>query len=237
MQTIYLFSRFTLVRELKLLSSALLRFITDVLIFPKKSMYAAALRGLVLSVFMKGPFRVRFVMKGVVFDSLSRVFLDTDAQLREDVSVRGRLVMGKKAYVERETIINGPVTIGSSVFINNRCEINGETIIEDDVTIGPGVKFLSKTHEIGSESFRAGNLHHLPIRVGRGVWIGGGAIILGNVTIGPGAVVGAGSVVNRDVPENSVVAGNPARVVRELGPGYGGGPPGHDISPDKIRWA
>jgi len=237
METIYLFSRHTLVRELKLLSYALLRLFTDVLIFPRRSMYAAALRGLFLSLFMRGPLRVRFVMKGVTFDSLSRVFLDTDAHLREDVSVRGALVMGKKAYVERETIINGPVTIGSSVFINNRCEINGETIIEDDVTIGPGVRFLSKTHEIGSESFRAGNLHHRPIRVGRGVWIGGGAIILGNVTVGRGAVVGAGAVVTRDVPENSVVVGNPARVIKTLGPGYDGGPPGSDMSPENIRWA
>jgi acetyltransferase-like isoleucine patch superfamily enzyme len=237
METIYLFSRFTLVRELKLLLYAPLRFFTDVLIFPKRGMYAAALRGLLLSVFMRGPLRVRFVMKGVTFDSLSRVFLDTDAHLREDVSVRGPLVMGKKAYVERETIINGPVTIGSSVFVNNRCEINGETIIEDDVTIGPGVRFLSKTHEIGGEAFRAGNLHHCPIRVGRGAWIGGGAIILGNVTIGRGAVVGAGSVVIRDVPENSVAVGNPARVVKTLGPGYGGGPPGSSIPPEDIRWA
>jgi maltose O-acetyltransferase len=237
MNTIYLFSRFTLIRELKLLPYSALRLVTDLLIFPKRSMYAAALRGCVLSLFMRGPLRVRFIMKGVTFDSLSRVFLDTDAQLREDVSVRGGLVMGKKAYVERETIINGPVSIGSSVFVNNRCEINGETVIEDDVTIGPGVRFLSKTHEIGGESFRAGNLHYRPIRVGRGAWIGGGAIILGNVTIGRGAVVGAGAVVTRDVPENSVAAGNPARVIRTLGPGYGGGPPGSDISPEDIRWA
>jgi len=237
METIYLFSRHTLIRELKLFSYALLRLFVDVLIFPRRSMYAAALRGFLLSVFMSGPLRVRFVMKGVTFDSLSRVFLDTDALLREDVSVRGALVMGKKAYVERDTIINGPVTIGSSVFVNNRCEINGETIIEDDVTIGPGVKFFSKTHEIGSEAFRAGNLHHRPIRVGRGAWIGGGAIILGNVTIGRGAVVGAGSVVNRDVPENSVAVGNPARVIKKLGPGYRGGPPGSDLSPEDIRWA
>ncbi|MBN1882258.1 MAG: hypothetical protein JW885_08810 [Deltaproteobacteria bacterium] len=134
-------------------------------------------------------------------------------------------------------MINGPVTIGSSVFVNNRCEINGETIIEDDVTIGPGVKFLSKTHEIGSEAFRAGNLHYRPIRVGRGAWIGGGAIILGDVTIGRGAVVGAGSVVNRDVPDNCVAVGNPARIVKTLGPGYGGGPPGSDQLPEEIRWA
>jgi acetyltransferase-like isoleucine patch superfamily enzyme len=237
METIYLFSRYTLIRELKLFSYALLRLLVDVMIFPRRSMYAAALRGLMLSVFMKKPFRVRFVMKGVIFDSLSKVFLDTDAHLKEDVTVRGALEMGKKAYVERETIINGPVTIGSSVFINNRCEINGETVIEDDVTIGPGVKFLSKTHEIGSEAFRAGNLHHRPIRVGRGAWIGGGAIILGDVTIGRGAVVGAGSVVNRDVPESSVVAGNPARIIKTLGPGYGGGPPGSDMLPEDIRWA
>ncbi|BAV86488.1 maltose O-acetyltransferase [Rothia aeria] len=58
----------------------------------------------------------------------------------------------------------------------------------------------------------------LPITVGDNVWIGGGAIILGGVSIGENAVIGAGSVVTKDVPANAVVVGNPARVVRTVGP-------------------
>ena len=56
-----------------------------------------------------------------------------------------------------------------------------------------------------------------PIRIGSGVWIGGGAIVLPGVTIGDGCVVGAGSVVTRDLPPLSLAAGNPARIVRSLG--------------------
>lgn len=61
----------------------------------------------------------------------------------------------------------------------------------------------------------------LPITIEDGVWIGGGAIVLGGVTLGEGCVVGAGAVVTRDVPPNTVVAGNPAKVVRVITPGEG----------------
>ena len=65
---------------------------------------------------------------------------------------------------------------------------------------------------------RAAGLEYAkPIRIGNGVWIGGGAIVLPGVTIGDGCVVGAGSVVTHDLPPGSVAAGNPARIIRTLG--------------------
>lgn len=237
MDSIYLLSKFTIKRELKLFLYGLLSFFVNVIIFPKRSMYAGALRGFFLSPFMKGPLRVRFIMKGVVLDDISRIFLDTDAILREGVTVMGGLEVGKKAYIGRNSVINGPVKIGSSTFINYDGEINAETVIGDNVTIGPGVRFLSKTHEIGSSDFRAGNLHHGPIKIKDGVWIGGGVIVLKGVTIGKGAVIGAGSVVTGDVSENSLVVGNPAREIRRLGPGYLGLPEGNPKGPPDIKWA
>lgn len=237
MKSIYLPSKFTLKRELKLLLNGVQYFIFNVLIFPKRSMYVAALRGFLLTPFMIGPARVRFVMGGVFLEDISKIFLDTDAIIKENVRVKGGLKLGNRSYIERDTVVNGPVVIGARCFVNHGSEINAETTIEDNVIIGPGVKFLSKTHETGSEDFRAGNLHHLPITVKKGVWIGGGAIILGGVTVGRGSIVGAGSVVVEDVPENAICAGNPARVIKKLGPAYGGKPEGNPSHPPEIRWA
>lgn len=61
----------------------------------------------------------------------------------------------------------------------------------------------------------------LPITIGNDVWVGAGAIVLGGVVLGDGSVIGAGAVVTRDVPDNTVVAGNPAKPVRVLVPGQG----------------
>ena len=237
MKSIYLLSKFTLKREIRLLLYGILHFILNILLFPKRSMYIAAIRGFFLSPIMKGPLRVRFIMGNVIFRDISEVFLDTDAIIKEGVYVEKGLELGRRSYIERGTTINGPVVIGSRCFVNCGSEINGETVIEDNVIIGPGVKFLSKTHETGSEDLRAGNLHHLPIRVEKGVWIGGGVIILGGVTIGRGSIVGAGSVVTKDVPENVIAVGNPAKVIKKLGPGYGGKPKGNPKKPPEIKWA
>jgi maltose O-acetyltransferase len=237
MKSIYLFSPWTVRGDARLLVSGIASFLANVLIFPKRSMYAAALRGLVLSPFMARPFRVRFVMKGVILEDPGRVFLDTDAVVREGVLVRGGLCVGARTYIGHESIFVGPVTIGADVNMNYRCEAYAVTAIGDRCSIGPGVKFLTMAHEMGSEDFRAGNFFNKPISVGDGAWIGGYSVVLGGVTIGKGAVVGAGSLVTKDVPENTLVVGHPAKVVKTLGPGYGGGPPGSPKRPEKIRWA
>ena len=237
MKSIYLFSPWTLKGDLRLVIPAIASFISNVLIFPRRSMYAAALRGIILSPLMAGPCRVRFIMKRVTLEDPGRVFLDTDAVVREGVLVKGGLTVGARSCLGPESIFVGPVTIGSDVNMNYRCEAYAGTVIGDRCSIGPGVKFLTMAHEMGSEDFRAGNFYSEPIRVGDGAWIGGYSVVLGGVSIGRGAVVGAGSLVTRDVPDNTLALGHPAKVVKELGPGYGGGPPGSPKRPKTIRWA
>lgn len=82
--------------------------------------------------------------------------------------------------------------------------------------IGPGVEFILGSHNIGSKERRAGNGIARPIEIGDGCWIGAHSIILGGVRIGAGCIVAAGSVVTRDVPDNMLVAGTPARIKRTL---------------------
>jgi maltose O-acetyltransferase len=97
-------------------------------------------------------------------------------------------------------------------------DLDAAVRIGDRVYIGHGVSLLTVDHEIGPSYQRCGGHDRLPIIVHDGVWIGSRATVLPGVTIGAGAVVAAGSVVTRDVPAHALVAGVPARVVRELPP-------------------
>jgi acetyltransferase-like isoleucine patch superfamily enzyme len=99
----------------------------------------------------------------------------------------------------------------------------GGIVIEEDVLIGPGVHFYTNNHEFLDVTKPIIEQGYPPpiskdsIVVRCGSWIGAGAVILPGVTIGKNAVVGAGSIVTRDVPDFTVVAGNPARVLRRIG--------------------
>lgn len=88
--------------------------------------------------------------------------------------------------------------------------------IGDDVQIGPNVQLLTPTHPIEADLRREKYEAAKPIVIGNNVWLGGGAIVLPGVTIGDNSVIGAGSVVTKDIPANVVAVGNPARIVRNL---------------------
>jgi maltose O-acetyltransferase len=89
--------------------------------------------------------------------------------------------------------------------------------IGDDVQMGPNVQLLTPIHPLDAAERRAGWESARPIRIGDNVWLGGGVIVLPGVTIGRDAVVGAGAVVTKDVPDSTLVVGNPARPIRVLG--------------------
>ena len=91
-----------------------------------------------------------------------------------------------------------------------------EIKIGDDVQIGPNVQLLTPTHPPDAEVRRAKWEAAKPITIGDNAWLGGGTIVLAGRTVGENAIVGAGAVVTKNVPPNTLVVGNPARVIRSL---------------------
>jgi maltose O-acetyltransferase len=110
------------------------------------------------------------------------------------------------------------IHIGDYVYLNLLCTILDckEVRIGDHVMIGPGVQIYCAAHDLQAEAPSRGWEVAKPIVIEDNVWIGGSAILLPGVSIGRNGVVGAGAVVTRSVAANTVVAGNPARVIREI---------------------
>ena len=106
--------------------------------------------------------------------------------------------------------------IGKNVFINFDCIFLdlGGIIIEDNVLIAPKVSLLSEGHDISPQNRQA--LVPAPVHIKRNAWIGANATILPGVTVGENAVVAAGAVVNKDVPDNTIVGGIPAKIINRI---------------------
>ena len=112
------------------------------------------------------------------------------------------------------------IEVGENFFANyNFIVLDGNYVrIGDNVWIAPNVGIYAAGHPLDVEDRIGGEEYAFPVTIGDNVWIGGSVTIIGGVTIGRNAVVAAGSVVIRDVPPDTLVAGNPARVIRKLGP-------------------
>ena len=110
------------------------------------------------------------------------------------------------------------IEIGDNVYLNFQCVILdcNKVRIGDYTMLGPNVQIYTAAHDLQAETRIQGWEVAKPITIAEKVWIGGGAILLPGVKIGRNAVVGAGAVVSKDVPANTIVAGNPARVIREI---------------------
>jgi len=108
------------------------------------------------------------------------------------------------------------ITIGKNVFINFDCTFLalGGITIEDDVLIGPKVSLITENHPLNPEDRKG--LFGKPIVIKKNAWIGANATILPGVTIGENAVVAAGAVVSKDVPDNTIVGGVPAKFIKNV---------------------
>lgn len=153
--------------------------------------------------------------KNVHMDETSVV--DPSCHLIADYTL-SRITIGKHTKVFRYGEWLGPIVVGNRVFINRNSYIRPNVTIEDDVSLGPFVSLVSDTHEPGTRVRRTGTPIKPPIVIGQGSWIGANVTVLGGVNIGKRVVVMAGSVVTRDVPDNSLVGGVPAKVIKTLDP-------------------
>lgn len=108
--------------------------------------------------------------------------------------------------------------IGEKVFFNFNCVVLdvAEVIIGNRTLFGPNVQIYTATHPLNHQERSSGLEYAKPISVGEDVWVGGSAIICPGVSIGDRSVIGAGSVVTRDIPADVIAAGNPCRVVRSI---------------------
>lgn len=142
------------------------------------------------------------------------VFIDPTAVLLSGENAS--IIIGEHTKVWRGAEWLGPVRVGKRVFINQGSYIRPNVVIEDDVSLGPFVRLITDTHEISSGQRRTGTPRKDKIVIGRGTWIGAGATVMGGVTIGQRSIVAVGAVVNTDIPDNVVVAGVPARIIRRI---------------------
>jgi acetyltransferase-like isoleucine patch superfamily enzyme len=150
-----------------------------------------------------------------------------DVKLGRDVRL-ARFINLYGCEIGDETKIGAFVEIQKNASVGRRCKISSHTFIcegvtiEDHVFVGHGVTFINDMFPRATTGDGAlqteADWKVEPTRVRRGASIGSGATILCNVEIGENAIVGAGSVVTRDVPANTIVAGNPAHVLRAISP-------------------
>ncbi|SHJ21084.1 sugar O-acetyltransferase [Bacteroides stercorirosoris] len=119
------------------------------------------------------------------------------------------------------------IHIGNQVIINMNCTFldNGAINIGDNVMIAPDVKIYTATHSVvfsermpvrSNPKASVCDTIACPVTIESGVWIGGGAVILPGVTVGRNSVIGAGSVVTKSIPANSIAVGNPCRVIKSI---------------------
>ena len=129
--------------------------------------------------------------------------------------------VGENCYIESPYFANWGghhVHLGKNVYINSGLKLVDDThiYIGDNTMLGPNVVLATAGHPIDPVLREKQLQYNLPVRIGRNCWLGAGVIVMPGVTIGDNAVVAAGSVVIRDVPADTLVAGNPARIIRKI---------------------
>jgi maltose O-acetyltransferase len=144
---------------------------------------------------------------------------ETDEEVRRHVLIQLFGIGGDPVWMQPPFYCDygRNIELGNRVFFNFNCVVLDvcRVRIGDYTLFGPGVQILTPMHPLNAE-LRRKQEYGKPIEIGPDVWVGGGALILPGVRIGSRAVIGAGSVVTRDIPDGVFAAGNPCRVIRDI---------------------
>ncbi len=145
----------------------------------------------------------------------------TEGKKREELLKKMLAETGENCYIEPPFHANfggAHVHFGKGVYANFNLTVVDDThiYVGDYTMFGPNVILASAGHPILPELRQQAYQYNMPVHIGRNCWLGAGTIVLPGVTIGDNIVIGAGSVVARDIPANVVAVGNPCRVMREI---------------------
>lgn len=160
-----------------------------------------------------------YIGRDVIIDS-SNYHLGHNVVISDRSIVRGNVAIGDNVYIHENVLIrsfNYSISIGNNSKINNNCCILSQCKIGSNVSIAPNVVIVGANHRYSDKSqlIQLQGSSSLGITVGDDVWIGANVTILDGVVIGKGSVIAAGAVVTKNVPEYTVVAGVPAKIIKE----------------------
>jgi maltose O-acetyltransferase len=182
------------------------------------------------------PTELEKMVRGEMYDALDPELVAARARVRDlcrELNASPESETGRRREISRQLFAKGGdtvwlqppfyvdygfnVVLGERVFFNFNCIILDvcPVRIGDFTMFGPGVQILTPMHPFNAEQRRREE-YGKPVEIGCDVWVGGGAIILPGVRIGSRTVIGAGSVVTREIPDDVFAAGNPCRVIRPI---------------------
>ena len=144
----------------------------------------------------------------------------------EEIDLRNKIMkqlfknVGENVWIEPDfrCEFGKNITIGDNVYINFGCIILdcSEVTIGSNTLLGPNIGLYAANHSTDATERINGGCYGKPIHIGNNVWLGGDVKVLQGVTIGDNTIIGAGSIVTKDIPDNVIAVGNPCKVIRKI---------------------
>lgn len=155
------------------------------------------------------------ILRGIIFFH-TVCYVSRKAMLVGNISIDKNSKISDYVKIQTPTAIEGKsIKIGKNCFINSFTCILGEIEIGNNVLIGPNVSIIALDHDYSEQIIKNKKYIFDKVHIGDNVWIGANCTILKGVVIGSGSIIGAGSVVTHSIPENVIVVGNPAKILRK----------------------